>query len=112
VDGGTLGLDLLGLVREASVLVVVDAVDWGLHPGTVCVLRGADLAAPGPIGELIDTARLLGWLPERVALVGIQIGSTEHGKGLSEPVAAALPRAAARVRTELRALATRAEAAA
>ena len=33
VDGGTLGLDLLGIVREATVLVVVDAIDRGLPPG-------------------------------------------------------------------------------
>ncbi len=112
VDGGTLGLGLLGIVREASVLVVVDAVDRGFLPGTVCVLRGDELMTPGPVGELIDTAQVLGWLPERVALVGIQIGSTGHGHGLTEAVAMALPRVAAMVRTELRAFATRAEAAA
>ncbi len=112
VDGGTLGLDLLGFVREAAALVFVDAVDNGFRPGTVCVLRGTELAADGALGEFFDTARLLGWLPERVALVGIQIGSTGHGPGLTEPVAAAVPRAAAMVRAELRALAARAEAAA
>jgi hydrogenase maturation protease len=111
VDGGTLGLDLLSLVREAGVLVLVDAVDRGLQPGSVCVLRGPELDAPGPIGELLDTARLLGWLPERVSMIGIQVGSIGHGPGLTEPVAAALPRAAAMVSTELRALAARAEAA-
>jgi hydrogenase maturation protease len=112
VDGGTLGLNLLGIVREAGVLVLVDAVDRGLAPGSVCVLRGQELDSPGPIGELLDTARLLGWLPERVSMIGIQVGSTGHGPGLTEPVAAALPRAAAIVTTELRALAARAEAAA
>jgi hydrogenase maturation protease len=112
VDGGTLGLDLLGIVREAGVLVLVDAVDRGLAPGSVCVLRGPELDSPGPIGELLDTARLLGWLPERVSMIGIQVGSTEHGPALTDPVAAALPRAAEMVATELRALAARAEAAA
>jgi len=112
VDGGTLGLDLLGYVREAGALVIVDAVDRGDIPGAVCVLRGDELGSAGAVGELLDTARLVGWLPERVALIGIQVGSTGQGPGLSEPVAAALPRAAALVRTELRALAARAEAAA
>jgi hydrogenase maturation protease len=110
VDGGTLGLDLLGIIREAGALVLVDAVDRGLAPGSVCVLRGHELDSPGPIGELLDTARLLGWLPERVSMIGIQVGATGHGPDLTEPVAAALPQAAAMVRTELRALAARAEA--
>ena len=110
VDGGTLGLQLLAHIREAGSLVVVDAVDVGAAPGTVLVRRGDELFAHGAVGELLDTARLLGWLPEATALVGIQIESTRHGHRLSEPVAAALPLAVARVAAELRALHGREEA--
>jgi len=121
VDGGTLGVDLLGLVEGARSLVLLDAVDLDQPAGTVSVLRGdAILAAggrwgrcvPGGVGELLSVARLMGWLPGPVALVGIQIDDAGFGVGLSERVAAALPRAVEAVCEELRALDGLADAAA
>ncbi len=106
VDGGTLGVDLLADVEGARSLLLIDAVDLDQPAGTVTVLRGAEIQAagaawgrciPGGVGELLAVARLMGWLPQSVALVGVQVGKTELGAGLSEPVAAALPRAVAAV---------------
>jgi len=114
VDGGTLGLDLLPTFEGARSLLLLDAVDLDQPAGTVCVLRGDDdiLAAggawggciPGGVGELLSVARLMGWLPEPVALVGIQVSDTTYGEGLSACVAAALPRAVETARDELREL--------
>ncbi len=110
VDGGTLGLDLLRTVDGARCLLLLDAVDLGQPAGTVSVLRGdAVLAAggawgrsvPGGVGELLAAARLMGWLPDPVAMVGIQVHDTSFGVGLSEHVAAALPPAIATARHEL-----------
>jgi len=113
VDGGTLGLDLLRTVAEARALVLLDAVDLQLPAGTVRVLRGDDIvaagggwggAADGGVGELLAIARLMGWLPDRVSLVGIQVDAVGFGIGLSEPVEAALPLAVETARHELRVL--------
>ncbi|MHB8960555.1 MAG: hydrogenase maturation protease [Candidatus Limnocylindrales bacterium] len=110
VDGGTLGLDLLQTVDGARCLLLLDAVDLGQPAGTLSVLRGdAVLAAggawggsvPGGVGELLAAARLMGWLPDTVAMVGIQVRDTGFGVGLSEHVAAALPPAIATARQEL-----------
>lgn len=66
VDGGTLGLDLLRAVSGARSLLVLDAVDLGQEAGTVSVLRGEailapggreDGATPGSVGEVLAVAR-------------------------------------------------------
>lgn len=111
VDGGTLGLDLLWTVSGARSLLLLDAVDLRQQPGTVSVLRGDAIAeaggrwgtsAPGGVGELLAVARLAGWLPDDVALIGIQVGETGVGIGLSPGVRAALPIAVDAVLRELR----------
>ena len=113
VDGGTLGLDLLGDLAGARSLLVVDAVDLGQPAGTVRVLRDPELSAiaggtrhgiGGGVSGLLGMARLLGWLPSRVSLVGIQADDTGSGNDLTECVSAALPRAVDAVRAELRRL--------
>lgn len=110
VDGGTLGLDLLPLIGDASTMVMIDAVDLGRAPGTIAVLRddeihGALAGHVSPhqvgIGDLIAAARLMGSLPRHVALVGIQPGTIAIGLDLTEAVAAAVPEAAALARREL-----------
>ena len=104
IDGGTLGLDLLPVIEDARAVVLIDAVDLRRSPGDVAVLRGDDLhvALSGHVsphqvgvGDLLAAARLTGRLPAQVALVGIQPREIEVGLELTEPVAAALPRAAA-----------------
>jgi hydrogenase maturation protease len=110
VDGGTLGLDLLRTIRDARAVVLVDAVHLGRAVGTVSVLRGDEIAGtagprdgttPGAVGELLATARLLGWLPADVAMVGIEVADIDFGIGLSPEVAAALPVAVDAVAAEL-----------
>jgi hydrogenase maturation protease len=110
VDGGTIGLDLLRAVDGARALVLVDAMDLGAAPGTVRVLRGDAImtagassgpAAPGGVGELLAVGRLMGWLPDAVALVGVQVDSMQPGAGLSAAVRAALPVAAEAARREI-----------
>lgn len=113
VDGGTLGLDLLRTVKGARSLLLLDAVDLDQPAGTVSVLRGDAIVSaggswgrsvPGGVGELLAVARLMGWLPDPVALVGVQVHDTGFGIGLSEHVQAALPQAVATARDELREL--------
>jgi hydrogenase maturation protease len=113
VDGGTMGLDLLRMVQGARSLLLLDAVNFDEAPGTVSVLRGDAIvgaggrgggATSGSVGELLAVARLMGWLPDPVSLVGVQVGDTRFGVGLSPQVEAALPGAVEAARAELRAL--------
>lgn len=82
MDGGTQGLYLLQHVQAADVLIVLDAIDYGLAPGTLKVVRDADV--PKFLGakkmslhqtgfqEVLATAELLGDYPEQILLVGVQ----------------------------------------
>jgi len=119
VDGGTLGLGLLDAVRGAGSLLLLDAINLDREAGTISVLRGDAIdaaggpgagAIPGSIGELLVLARLMGWLPDPVTLVGVQVGDTGFGIGLSPSVEVAVSDAVEIARTELRALDERATA--
>lgn len=110
VDGGTLGLDLLPLIGDAGSMVLVDAVDLGREPGAITVLRDDEIhgalaghLSPHQVGisDMIAAARLMGELPSRVSLVGIQPGTIAIGLDLTAAVAAAVPAAAALVLSEL-----------
>jgi hydrogenase maturation protease len=110
VDGGTLGLDLLRSIRDARAVVLVDAARLGGPVGTVSVLRGEDIddpacppdgVHPGAVGELVAVARMLGWLPDDLAVVVIEVADTGIGVGMSAAVTDALPVAVEAVRIEL-----------
>ena len=111
VDGGTLGLELLGTVRGSRGLVLVDAIRLGGSAGEVRTLAAEEVDAVGgapdggagtAVGELLSMARLMGWLPTEVALVGIEVGDLDVGLRLSPEVADAIPVAVSTVRRELR----------
>ena len=82
MDGGTQGIFLLPWVRSATQLLIFDAVDFGLEPGTLRLVRDADV--PRFMGakkvsmhqagfqEVLSSAELSGQFPERLALVGVQ----------------------------------------
>jgi hydrogenase maturation protease len=81
-DGGTQGLYLVDLVREADVLVVFDAIDYGLAPGTLHIVHGDDV--PRFMGakkmslhqtgfqEVLALAELMGQCPRELLLIGVQ----------------------------------------
>ena len=45
VDGGTQGLNLLGYVESAGHLLILDAIDYGLEPGTLRTYAGERIPA-------------------------------------------------------------------
>jgi hydrogenase maturation protease len=113
LDGGTQGLYLLPFLEEADALIVFDAVDYGLPPGTMKIAR--DDEAPAFLGakkmslhqtgfqEVIATAMLLGRCPERLLLIGVQPVELEDYGGVLRPeIAARIPEAIAIALTELR----------
>lgn len=100
IDGGTVGTDLLAAVWGCARLLIIDAVDAGLPPGSTIRM---DFDGSGPqkidtrnahqsgIPGLLDDMRLLGCAPHQVVLVGVQPATLEVGTELSPEVAAALP---------------------
>jgi hydrogenase maturation protease len=100
IDGGTVGTNLLAEVCGCEKLLIIDAVDAGLPPGTTIRMdfSGPDRqkiesrnAHQSGIPGLLDDLRLLGQAPCQVVLVGVQPGAMGWGTELSPEVASALP---------------------
>jgi len=104
VDGGTLSFTLAMYLEAAERLVVIDAAELGLSPGSVQVFEGGDMdrfagrtrrsVHEVSLGDLLAIAHLTGHIPEQRALVAIQPHTIDWGQQLSAPVRAALPGAA------------------
>lgn len=97
IEGGTLGLDLLGNLHGISHLLALDAVDSGVTPGTLTRFAGQDLANL-PVSksvhllgfsDLLDVLRLMEAAPVEVVLFGVQPESTDWGTALTPEVEAA-----------------------
>jgi hydrogenase maturation protease len=101
VDGGTQGLALLGYLSDRQAVLLLDAVALGEKPGSVHVREDVEVlnlgssrartAHEGNAGELLRAAALLGDLPDRVVLVGVEPKNIRTGFGLSPVVQASLP---------------------
>ena len=100
LDGGTLGLNLLPLVDDATHLLIMDAVDAGRPAGTVIELHGEQIPLFGgaklsehqlTFQEVLGLALLRHTLPENLALLGVQPESLAIGIGMSPVVQDALP---------------------
>jgi hydrogenase maturation protease len=111
MDGGTLGLDLLPYVEDASRLLVVDAVQARKPPGTLVRMVGDEIpifldaskVSPHQEGlqDLLAVAVLKGYLPDEVVFWGAQIESLGVGLELSAPVAAQVDALVGKVLEEL-----------
>ena len=99
MDGGTQGLYLLPFLEDADALIVFDAVDYGLEPGTLKLVEGDDV--PSFLGakkmslhqtgfqDVIATAELMGCRPGKLVLIGCQPEELEdYGGGLRDGIAA------------------------
>lgn len=106
LDGGTQGLYLLPFMEEADALIVFDAIDYGLPPGTMKIVR--DTEVPAFMGakkmslhqtgfqDVIATSQLMGYCPTRMVLIGCQpVELDDYGGGLRPEVAARIPEALA-----------------
>ncbi len=82
LDGGTQGIYLVDHIRWAEVLVVFDAIDYGLPPGTLKLVEddevprfmGAKKMSLHQTGfqEVLALADLLGDYPRHLLLIGVQ----------------------------------------
>jgi hydrogenase maturation protease len=113
VDGGTQGLYLLDHVCEASHVIVLDAIDFGLPPGTLKVFRDGEVPVwsdtvmslhQASFQELLSLARLRDRFPQRITLIGVQPHILDDlGGSLSELVRARVDEAVELAVAELRA---------
>ena len=113
MDGGTLSFSIAAHIENADQLIVIDAAELHAPPGTVKVFTGDDMI--GQLGscklsvhevgliDLMDMVRLNDRMPEQHALIGIQpLTIADWNDQPSEPVAAAIPGAAAEVNRLIR----------
>ena len=104
VDGGTQGLYLVPHVHSARRLIIFDAVDYGLAPGTLRTVEDDEvprfLAAKKMslhqtgFQEVLALAQLTGAYPDEVLLIGCQPEElADYGGSLRECVKAAIEQA-------------------
>lgn len=97
VDGGTQGLGLLPLVEDADILLIFDAVDYGVAPGALQLVDDDDVPRyltakkmslhQTSFQDVLGLAELSGRKPARMRLIGVQPCDLEtYGGSLSAPV--------------------------
>lgn len=91
MDGGTQGIYLVQHVQAADILVVFDAIDYGLKGGEMKLIYDEDV--PKFMGakkmslhqtgfqEVLATSELLGDYPEKLLLIGVQPEALEDFGG-------------------------------
>jgi hydrogenase maturation protease len=111
VDGGTWGMNLLPVIEGARRLLIIDAIDRGLPPGSRIELDRAEI--PRYLGltlsphqldlrEVLALAELRGTLPAETFAIGVQPERVELSLDLSHSVAAKLHGVVADIEDQLR----------
>jgi hydrogenase maturation protease len=95
MDGGTQGIYLIEHVQAADILIVFDAIDYGLPPATLKTIEGE--AVPKFLGakkmslhqtgfqEVLAMAEMLGDYPQHLLLIGVQPVELEDYGGSLRP---------------------------
>ena len=111
LDGGTLGLNLLEYIESSRRVLVFDAIDFGLPPGALKLLRdgevprwGARKMSPHQNGfnDVLALAQLHARTPDSVVAIGVQpLMLEDFGGSLTEPVRMRLAEAVALAAVQL-----------
>jgi hydrogenase maturation protease len=112
VDGGTAGMDIAFKMRGAKSVLLIDASQTGVEPGTIYRVPGEEVEELPPLAGLHshqfrwDNALAFAhWLlrddyPENVTVFLIEAQQTNPGADLTEPVEKAMHQVAALLRAE------------
>jgi len=104
VDGGTGGMQLISIIKDADCLIIIDAVKSGGRPGTIYrftiddipvrIRQKTSLHELGlqEVFALLDLSE--GKRPETVIIIGIEPGEVAYGMELSPELKAVVPKAA------------------
>jgi hydrogenase maturation protease len=101
VDGGTMGFRLTAMLSDAGSVLIIDAADIGLEPGTIRLLDQRTLDAhvaksnrtsahEAGLADLLSLARLENLGPRHLAVLAIQPQEIAWRESLSDPVEGAL----------------------
>ena len=107
-DGGTLGFRLVDALTRSDCVLIVDAALLGERAGAMRLLESQELldhvsrsgrmsAHEAGLADLLTLARLEGWAPKHLALLGIQPLCIDWGDALSETLAQSVPAACRQV---------------
>lgn len=99
LDGGTLGLELVPYVSDASRVLFLDAVNSGSAPGTPVRMTGTDLLGLSVgwsvhqlgVANLIAVLAFASTKPQDIVVLGVQPAITDWGTSLTPAVEATLP---------------------
>lgn len=101
LDGGTAGADLLDTISERRRLIVIDALDADVPPGTILRMKPDDLAADASgnlslhefgIAETLAMAGQLKCAPHDVTLIAMRPWDIGCGLELSDEMNRQMPR--------------------
>lgn len=110
VDGGTWGMNLLPVIEDADELILIDAINAGVPPGTFVRLEHdrlprylATKISPHQVDlrDVLALAELRGTLPPDTVALGLQPASIEMRASLSEALREAVPELGEQVVQEL-----------
>ena len=111
LDGGTQGVYLLQHVTEADAVLVLDCIDYALPPGSLKVMRDAEVPVwtgtalslhQATFQELLALAHWQGRFPSCITVIGVQPAVLDDlGGSLSAQVRARLDEAVGLAVTEL-----------
>jgi hydrogenase maturation protease len=100
IEAEMAGVDLIDLMKGASVVILIDAVRSGKACGSVHRLDASVSPISGQVfprsshaigvSEAIELARAMDVLPTTVIVYGVEVGNTEIGQPLSTPMGEAL----------------------
>jgi hydrogenase maturation protease len=99
VDGGTAGIDLLPVLKQADRVIIIDAVRAGGRPGSIYRFKPEDLKGETPMAlslhqfslqDVLHSAHLLGIEPE-ITIIGVEPKRIAPGLELSEELQEVLP---------------------
>jgi hydrogenase maturation protease len=100
VDGGTLGLNLLPWVENATHLLLLDCINANQPPATLIEMTKEEIPLFAQVKmsihqltfqEVLGIAKLRGKLPEHVHLLGVQPASLDISTALSDSVQNQIP---------------------
>ena len=95
VDGGTWGMRLLPTIEDAESLLLIDAIDLGMPPGTEVELARDEIPrtfalklSPHQIdvAEVLALSEVRGRLPDQMVAIGLQPAHIAFGSPLSQKV--------------------------
>jgi hydrogenase maturation protease len=111
LDGGTLGMHLFPYLDGCTHLLILDAVETDSPPGTSARIEGPALEQAlssklsmhqAGVPELLAVGRLVGNLPAKVVVCGLQPETVEWGLDLSPTIAGKMDRLVSLTIEELR----------